>query len=491
MVICVLYRFLLHTIGVEQLGIWSIVLATTAVTRVADVGLSASVVKFVAKYVARKEDDKTSDVIQTAAITVALFVGIVLLAFYFVAVAILEFVVPMTSLPLTLSLLPYAFSSFWISSVTAVFNSGLDGYQRIDIKSVILMAAMVLNLLVCFWLVPVCGLAGVAYSQVMQALFVFCCSWLLLRRYLKNLPILPHRWNLNLFREMLSYGVNFQIFALVGLFCDPVTKGLLARFGDLQMVGYYEMANRVILQFRTLLLSANQVLVPVVADLYEQNRRKIQTVYRTSYHALFYIAVPCFSLIIAVTPSISELLIGHYESVFVFFTILLASGSLLNTLSAPAHFTNLGTGQLCWSTIGFVAMGITNICLGALFGLLLGGIGVVIAWVFAMVLGGSIIGVSYHLRYKIPLTELFSHENTLLMGSSVAGIFAALGIRYWLREQIGLLGTSALSMLVFSAITGVAVWVNPMRRQLTGWVRSDLLSPHFRLSKPSLCGEKS
>ena len=53
-----LYKFLLGTIGVEQFGIWSLVLATTAVTQIADLGFSGGVVKFVSKYVALKEKKK-------------------------------------------------------------------------------------------------------------------------------------------------------------------------------------------------------------------------------------------------------------------------------------------------------------------------------------------------------------------------------------------------------------------------------------------------
>ena len=75
-----LYRFLLKTIGVEQLGIWSLVLATTSITQVVNFGLSGSVVKFVAKYAARGEDRNISAVIQTAAISLGLITGFLLLA---------------------------------------------------------------------------------------------------------------------------------------------------------------------------------------------------------------------------------------------------------------------------------------------------------------------------------------------------------------------------------------------------------------------------
>ncbi|MGC8744981.1 MAG: polysaccharide biosynthesis C-terminal domain-containing protein, partial [Verrucomicrobiia bacterium] len=48
-----LYRFLLKTIGVEQFGIWSLVLSTTSIIGAANLGISGSIVKFVAKYIAR------------------------------------------------------------------------------------------------------------------------------------------------------------------------------------------------------------------------------------------------------------------------------------------------------------------------------------------------------------------------------------------------------------------------------------------------------
>jgi O-antigen/teichoic acid export membrane protein len=48
---------------------------------------------------------------------------------------------------------------------------------------------------------------------------------------------------------------------------DPITKALLTKFGGLSLVGYYEMANKLIYQIRSLKVSANQILVPAFADL--------------------------------------------------------------------------------------------------------------------------------------------------------------------------------------------------------------------------------
>jgi hypothetical protein len=47
---------------------------------------------------------------------------------------------------------------------------------------------------------------------------------------------------------------------------DPVIKALLVKFGGLSPVAYYEMAQRMVMQFRSLLVSAAQVMVPMVAN---------------------------------------------------------------------------------------------------------------------------------------------------------------------------------------------------------------------------------
>lgn len=52
----VLYGFILRTIGTEKLGIWSLVLATANLVGANDLGFASGVVKFVAKYNARKEE---------------------------------------------------------------------------------------------------------------------------------------------------------------------------------------------------------------------------------------------------------------------------------------------------------------------------------------------------------------------------------------------------------------------------------------------------
>jgi len=474
-ILFVLYRFLLNTIGVEQLGIWSLVLATISITQIANFGLSGSVVKFVAKYIARRENENISGVIQTAVISVSIFVGFILLIVYPIAKWILGLVIPPTSLPVAHAILPYAFFALWTVAITSIFQAGLDGYQRIDIRSILLIGAAVFHLLLCFIFAPTYGLMGLAYARVFQSITILISSWFLLKRYLPLLPILPYKWDKGLFKEMIGYGINFQIITVASMFYDPITKALLSKFGGLSMVGYFEMASKMVQQLRALIISANQVLVPAIANLQEKIPEKVQSVYLTSYRLLFYLSFPLYSLIIIFTPLISEIWIGRYERIFVNFGILLAIGWLLNTLAGPAYFAYLGIGNLRWNVAAHISIAILNAGLGFLLGLFYDGIGVIVAWALGLALGSSIIYLSYHIRHKIRLIELLPKASRVIIIACLISILSALIIHHNLNNSLNLIVLNSLILISFLIIVFIPFWLHPMRKNLVKWINYELL----------------
>ena len=479
-ILFVLYRFLLKTIGIEQLGIWSLVLATTAVTQIANLGFSGSVVKFVAKYVAREENEKISAVIQTAFLSVGIFVALILMIGYPIAKWILSLIIPPESLPSALAILPYAFLALWIMIIASIFQAGLDGYQRMDIRSILLMGGTLLHLLLCFMLAPKYGLMGIAYARIIQNITILFSSWFLLKRYLPSIPIFPYKWDRNIFKKMIGYGINFQIISITKMLYDPITKALLSKFGGLSMVGYYEMANKMIIHLRALIVSANRVLFPVIADLKEKAPRKIESIYLDSYQLLFYLTLPLYSLIIVSMPIISELWIGHYERIFVLFGTLLAVGWFLNTLNSPAYFANLGTGELRWNVTSHIVMALLNVGLGFLLGFFYGGFGIVVASVISLALGSSLVYLSYHIIHKIPLIELAPKASRIIIIICLIGIFSSFIIHHNFFGYFNNIALNCIIILLFSTIVFPSLWFHPMRKRLIGWINHELLNRKAR-----------
>ncbi len=409
-----LYRYLIDKLGVIQLGLWSVVLASTSVARFSDMGLTGSVVKFVAQYRALNDDAGAAAVTQTAALSIAGVMAILCLSIYPLLDNLLLLAIPLTSMKQALEILPWAMSSLWLGSVAGVFLSGLDGCQRMDIRNVILVLGNIIYFVAALFLVPRFGLLGLAVGQAIQGALLILASWIFLRRQLKQLPWLPLHWNRLKFIEMFGYAVNFQINSIAILMFDPVIKLLMSRYGELASVGYFEMANQFVLKLRALLIAANQALVPFVAELHETEPSKVRDLYLTSYQYVYFLSLPFYAGMMISLPLVSYLWLGYIEDQFVFFGSILAIGWGLNTLTAPAYFVNLGTGDLRWNTYALIAIAILNVFLGLSLGSAYDSYGVAIGAMTSLVAGSAIVIAAMHLRFKFTSSALVPKSHYVL-----------------------------------------------------------------------------
>lgn len=465
-VLFLLYRYLLRSIGAEQVGVWAVVLATASVSKIGEIGLAGSAVKFTAKYLALGDKAKASEVIQTTALAIGAVLACVLAAGYPLVVWLLERIVPASHIPVALAIIPYAMASTWIGTVAGVYLAGLDGCQRIDLRVLVSMAASALLLGLTWVFVPGHGLVGLAWAQIGQGVAMLCGGWVLLRRELPSLPLIRLKWNFLLFREMFRYGLNFQAITLLGMLVDPITKALMTKFGGLSAMAYFEMANRMVAQFRALLVAANQVMVPRIAELHENAPDEIGKVYSEAYRATFFLSLPLYAGVAAVAPLVGELWIGHYESGFVVYAVLMAAAYWFNTLVGPAYFVNLGTGALRWNTWSFAVTAVLNAVLGYLFGAILGGAGVAWGYVFATLAGSSLIVLGYSRDHRMPLATLLPGESKGLLLACCIGLalgwfaFDALG------AFAGPLVQTALSAVICLAVIVPVFWIHPLRERI-------------------------
>ena len=470
-----LYRFLLKSIGVRSLGIWSVVLAVTSVSQIANFGLSGSVVKFVSKYQAHGQKDKTSSVIQTAILTIAVSVGALLILGYPVARFALKFIIENKSLSSALSILPLAFIAFWLLLITSVAQSGLDGIHRIDIRSWILIADSFSYLVISIFMAKRFGLLGLAYARVLENVLVFIASWIFLRNQLPFLPWLPRRWNKATLKEIFGYGANLQIISIASLLHHTVTMSFLSRFGGLSMAGYYEMAAKMLWQVRSLIASATFVIAPTIAHLKETGPEKIKAVYATSYELLLYLAIPLFSMLIVAIPFISLVWIEFYEKNFIFSASILALGWFFNLISVPAYYVNMGIGELRWNVRSVLGAGLLNVVLGVAGGFLAGGRGVIVGWILALIGGSLIVLIPFYKKEAISARKVLPRTYWAEALVCLVGI----GVSFILRKAkwialppLFLAGGLAVSIGMMIIIP---MWMHPMRKRLIGWVGNDLL----------------
>lgn len=463
-----LYRYLLQTIGVEKVGVWSIVMASTSLSRIGGLGFGGSVLKFVAKYLAVDNLGAIRRVVETATITVAVLILLLLIVVYWPLDYLLAHVVATEEIDAARELLPYAMLSLWLSTMVGIAQASFEGLHRFDIPAVANIAAGSLYFAFVVVLVPGFGLMGLAYAQVLQVFIVWVSLWYLLRNSIPGLPWLPWRWERRYFIEMFRYGVNFQVGSLVQMLLEPSTKLLMGKFGGLAMVGYFEMANRMVVQFRAILVSVNRIAIPIIADLKENNENKIVDVYRFSFRILMFLSLLLYLGIVAVSPSISRLWIGHYQAEFVYFSVVLSVGWMVNTMSGPSYMGNLGSGELKYNTLYHVVSGILNLVFGLILGRLFGGYGVAIAFAMSIAIASVLLIYRYQMKHRVSISGLHVSENILLLTSACIGAASAW---FYFDHSSGKQQSLLLllgSALIYGALVAVPAWLHRVRRELLG-----------------------
>jgi O-antigen/teichoic acid export membrane protein len=473
-VLFLLYRFLVRTIGIERLGIWSLVLATTSLVVLANQGFSTSIVKFVAKYAARESAGDVSLLLQTAAISIGLPAGVISIALYPAGVWILKLILPHPAIAEAIAILPWALVSLWLNVMLGLFQAGLAGHQLYTLCNFVEVSGAALYLASAYAMVPRLGLLGLAYSQAAVAAACVIVTWMLLRRRIPLLPLLPHRWDRRLFREIVGYGFQFQFITAAQAVREPVAKALITKFGGLAVTGFYDMASRWVVTFRELIVQANQVLVPTVSSLQEREPEAILRLYRDSYRLIFFLALPTTSFLVALSPLVSIVWLGRFEPVFVTFTGILAAGWLVNILCNPAYVVDLGTGALRWVAIGCVVTAVLNAAAGFVAGSIWGGTGVVAASMASLALGYLVVLVAFHRENRLPFRVLLPRESITMAAASLAGAILFLGFFTTIWQHHALIPLVRLACLfaLFSGFIAIAIWMHPLRRRLVGWLLS-------------------
>jgi O-antigen/teichoic acid export membrane protein len=335
--------------------------------------------------------------------------------------------------------------------------------MRIDLRCIATGAMHVAFLVFVFILTPIYGLQGVAVAQVLQAAGLLLVAWWLLKRQLPSLPIVPYRWNGKVLREMMGYGLSFQAISVMSMLFDPVAKALMSKFGGLEALGFYEMANKLILQARSLIVESGRFLVPSIAAMSAADSDKAREIFVTSYRVIFYVAVIFYGLLGIALTGISLIWMGRYEQVFVQFALILNAGWFVNTLVVPAYFANLGFGRLRANVVSHAIIGVVAAVGGSVLGVMFGSLGVLVGTTLGLVAGSLFLSIGHIVASGLNWTRF-------IVPSGTAGLLAvSVGLALF-SNGYGTIDHSLLSVLITSlCCAGLLIlmgWFNPMRTWL-------------------------
>lgn len=470
----VLYRYISDELGVELLGVWSVVLATTSASKLADLGVSAGVTRFVAQNLAHQRKVEAADIVETSFVSLFFMLIFGLLMAYPVFSLLLQGIFTGDHLKEALEMLPFAMVSLWLSMLSSIALSGLDGCQKMMEKAYINLMSQLLLVIFAFVFVPKLGLIGLAIAQIGQGVFLLIVAWFFLRRELEGLSYIPYVWKRHVFKTVFSYGLNVQLAGLSVLLFEPVTKALMAKFGGAAAAGYFEVANQVVLKVRSVIVAANQAVVPQVANLIETNPSKINDLYIANMQMLLFIATPLHASLMIFAPLISLVFVGVYSAEFVSYLQVGILAWFVNVFTFPAYFIGLGSGRVWLNTVVHFMIGILNICFGFLLGHMFSGIGVVLGAAAATIVGSLIFIYLYQRenRIKSEWNILFGMKRML----GYVALLLAVGAYFQALNIFEVLGAwvHMLSLIVLCLPLLLLSWLSPLGKTLMNHLKGGL-----------------
>ena len=397
----VLYKYLVVVLGVELIGVWSIVMAFSAFLRTGDFGFAGSIVKFVSVATVKNDTQKREDIISTSLISVAVALGLLLILFYPIIIYVLPFFIEVKYINLALGLLPYSLVSVWLAVLSTLIVFIFDGINRVDIRSTFLVTFNILLVILSITLVHFFGFIGLGYAQVLHAFVQLLMAWILVKKHISLSFLIPNKWNKTTFKEIFSYSIHLQLSSLMSMMLEPISKLMLGHFGSMSSVGYFEMANRLVMQVRNIIVNANQALVPMLSKAHEESQN-IGQHYRLTLKVLFVVSLFVYSLVGLLSSFVSQIWIGSYEEVFVYYSYIILLTMFINTLAGAAYFTNMGTGDVKYNTYSQIIIAVVNVLLGIILGYFYNDTGVVFAYGISIIIGSLWLIYNFHgrkLRY--------------------------------------------------------------------------------------------
>lgn len=364
------YRFLLAQAGAAALGLWSLTVGTLSFVRLADISGGQALTRLVAVAEANPTGAKAAAFIDTVVLFSLLLYGVLSLVAWLPFGWILSIMVEEGRRAEALRLLPWAFASLITMVLAATQTSALDGLQRADLRSLVMMAGYVVFTLLALLLIPTHGVRGLALAQVAQQILVLVGARMISVRLVQGLSLVPVQWSLPALRQSVGYGLRLQANTLAGMVYDPLSRLLINHFDGLAVLGVYEVASRVVVQVRSLLIAAATPLVPAFASAHDKDEKRATDLLHRSIWMTTMIGGAFAIGLILLAPIVSLLFFAQVKPLFVILVIALASAYFINTSVVPLYLYAQGAGLLRWNIAGQVVIAVTTLAATPVFAML-------------------------------------------------------------------------------------------------------------------------
>ena len=359
--------YIISKLGMELFGLWALLGIIPSYAFLSDLGISRSVVKFVAEYIGRRDEKGLYEIVNTAFI-LYLILG---LAGFFLFFYLRETIIKILNVPSNLhnvAIFVYValIAIFYLNFIFSIFKAILNGLQRLYITSSIATFSNLIFALGAFYVLEKgYKLKGLVIVNGISVIITISLYYIFSRRYLPNC-----RFNVKLFKkekvkEIFKFGVHVEASYIFRLFYDPINKILLSNYASLELVGVYEIALKILRWSQILFRKSIEPLLPA-GSRYYQERKKEEFVrfYLFSIRYITLMFLPVCLIIFFFSESFIFLWVGKGFMLSVFMLQLLIFAYFLEIMATPSFILIQSMNLPKYSMFATLIRGILNAGLG-------------------------------------------------------------------------------------------------------------------------------
>ena len=389
------YRLVIRQGGVDDLGLWSTMMAWVYMIRLGDVGMASAISRFVSMHNIDRDAEKIRKYIDTGFLfNVALFLFLSVSGYALMSEN-LVIVVPPAAIAKAVDVLPLMMVGFFLTNISGLMLGALQGLHWGFVSARLSTVGSCLQLVAVVVLVPRLGLPGLAWGVIVQHAAMTVVGWALVRFKLASGPLLPVCWSRAVHKEMFGYSVKIQFVNLTNGLFEPLSKILISRFSSLEVQGLYELAYKTVALPRNAVMSGAQATLPAMTGLLHTDKAAAKDLYKKMLRLVLRASAGVLVAVACASPLISVVWMGSLSYMYWSFVALLACGFFVNSLGAPAYNLGLASGivknNFRSAALTLFVMGL----LGLSLGFFCGALGVAVASGCSLAAGGLYIKFSH------------------------------------------------------------------------------------------------
>ncbi len=346
----VVMRYVVHTVGLEGVGIWSMTVGFVSFIRLMDLSGASGLARMLGT---RSEDPfEQAYYVDTMSLFILSLYGLLCAAGFLPLWYVLSDSVPPDQLPMAQVLLMWALFALPLNVLGLCQLSAIDGIGRADIRSAINILGFLVFGIVAISSIRQNGLLGLAYAQFAQFAITLVVARLVLVKNIEHIKFMPLLISLRAAKACLGYGVKLQFMSLPMAAFDPLTRVLVGRWAGLEVLGIYDLSYKLAGYLRTLIQAYLAPLVPLFASQWEHDREAARVRFKQINEPTLRIVSVAYGTLVLLSPVASLFFLSKLSTAFIFSTVILALAWGLTTLTLPTHLLARAAGLLRWSIAG-------------------------------------------------------------------------------------------------------------------------------------------